>query len=489
MNFDQIPSNLRVPLAYIEFSNARAVSGTPGMAYKKLLIGQRLSGGAVAAGALVRITSDGAAESAFGRGSMLAEMVKVNLAAERFIETWAIALDEDAAGNAAAGVITLTGPATAAGTINLYVAGTRVRIGVASGAVATDIATALITAINANTTLPVTAAVDGVDAFKVNLTCRWKGETGNDIDLRVNYQTGEVLPAGVGVAFTAMSGGTGNPDVTSALAAMGDEWFNAIAMPFTDTSNLNALRDDLLERWGPMVMQEGIAFAAYRGTHSATGSFGNGRNDHLITIMGTNLSPTAPWIWAAVNTAIAAGSLNVDPARPLQTLRLPGVLPPAPEDRWRLEERNMLLFDGISTYTVDAGGNVLIERQITTYQVNAFDVPDPSYLDVNTPATLGYLRFATRARILQKFPRHKLANDGTRVEPGQAIVTPSDIRNELLVLFRELEAKGLVENFDQYKEDLQVVRDDADKNRINVLGSPDLVNQFRIFAMQMQFIV
>ena len=68
-------------------------------------------------------------------------------------------------------------------------------------------------------------------------------------------------------------------------------------------------------------------------------------------------------------------------------------------------------------------------------------------------------------------------------------MTPSDIRNELLVLFRELEAKGLVESFDQYKEDLQVVRDEADKNRINVLGSPDLVNQFRIFAMQMQFIV
>jgi len=205
--------------------------------------------------------------------------------------------------------------------------------------------------------------------------------------------------------------------------------------------------------------------------------------------MGSNLTPTAPWIWAAVNAAVAAGSLNVDPARPLQTLRLPGILPPAPEHRWRLEERNMLLFDGISTYNVDAGGNVLIERQITTYQTNAFGVPDPSYLDVNTPATLGYIRFAIRARITQKFPRHKLADDGTRADPGQAIVTPSDIRNELLVLFRELEAKGLVENFDQYKEDLIVVRDADDKNRVNVLGAPDLVNQFRIFAMQNQFIV
>ncbi len=216
---------------------------------------------------------------------------------------------------------------------------------------------------------------------------------------------------------------------------------------------------------------------------------GNARNGHLGTCMPTGASPTPPWIWAAVYAVVASASLANDPARPLQSLTLPGVLPPSRGDRWTMEERNLLLYDGLSTFTVDSGGNVLIERAITTYQKNTYDLADPSYLDVTTPATLSYIRYATRARITQKFPRHKLADDGTRFGAGQAIVTPSIVRAELLALFRELEAKGLVENFDQYKQDLVVERNADDRNRLDVLSPPDLVNQLRIFAEQIQFIL
>jgi len=485
--FNEIPSNIRVPLTYIEFDNSRAVQGTPGISHKLLVIGQRLSTGTVAAEVPTRVTNAAQAEAMAGRGSMLAEMLKALIAANRYMETWFIALDDDGAGNQATGTITVGGPATAAGTLNLYIAGTRVRVGVASTDAAADIATAIVSAINADTTLPVTAAVNGGTPEQVDLTCRWKGETGNDIDVRHSYQNGEALPSGVTLTIAAMSGGTANPDISDAVAVFGDEWWNSIVMPYTDTANLNALRDELLVRWGPMKMLDGLAYAAFRGTHSATATFGDGRNDHLVSVIGTGTSPTAPWIWAAVNAAVASGSLSIDPARPLQTLRLPGILPPAVEARWDLSERNLLLYDGISTFTVDAGGNVLIERQITTYQENAFGVADPSYLDVNTPATLSYIRFATRARITQKFPRHKLANDGTRFDPAQPIVTPSIIRNELLALFRELEEAGLVENFAQYKQDLLVERDANDANRVNVHSHPDLINQFRIFAEQIQF--
>jgi phage tail sheath gpL-like len=205
--------------------------------------------------------------------------------------------------------------------------------------------------------------------------------------------------------------------------------------------------------------------------------------------MGTGVAPQPPYIWAAVYAGVAAASLAIDPARPLQTLELTGILPPAIADRWTLEERNLTLYDGISTYMVNAGGTVQIERAITSYQTNSFGVEDPSYLDVETPATLSYIRYATRARITQRFPRYKLADDGTRFGAGQAIVTPNVIRAELLGLFRELEAAGIVENFEQFKTDLVVERDANDRNRVNVLASPDLVNQFRIFAEQIQFIV
>lgn len=485
--FNQIPDNLRIPGVRVEFDPSGATTGVPQISRKVLVLGQRLSTGAVAAGVPTRITTDGAADDAFGRGSMLAAMLKAARQARPYLEFWGLALDELGAGVAADGQISLAAASVKAGVLTVYIAGQRIQVGVAAGATAAALATALAAAVNANDTLPVTAAVNGVDDFKVDLTCRWKGETGNAIDLRLNYYQGENTPAGLTVTLTPMANGAGNPDVTAAIAAFGPEWWNYIVMPWTDTANLNALAAEAVSRWGAMRALDTQVFAAFRGTHSATATFGNGRNDYPVTIMGTGLSPTAPWIWAAVNAAVAAESLNNSPARPLRTLTLPGILPPAIQDQFTDEERNLLLFDGISTYVINADGTVAIEMQITTYQVNAAAVPDTSWLKVQTLAINSYLRFARRTR-LSKFARFMLAKDGTQFDPTQPVVTPSMLRDELLALFRDLEHQALVEGFEQYKRDLVVQIDANNPNRVNVFESPDHVNQLDLVAMQISWI-
>ncbi|MGK3350540.1 phage tail sheath subtilisin-like domain-containing protein, partial [Escherichia coli] len=67
----------------------------------------------------------------------------------------------------------------------------------------------------------------------------------------------------------------------------------------TDTKSLNTLRDELLNRWGPLKMMEAQLWTAFRGTHGETGTFGETRNDWLISCIGTNLSPHPAWMWAA----------------------------------------------------------------------------------------------------------------------------------------------------------------------------------------------
>ena len=89
--------------------------------------------------------------------------------------------------------------------------------------------------------------------------------------------------------------------------------------------------------------------------------------------------------------------------------------------------------------------------------------------------------------ITQKYPRHKLANDGTRFGPGQAIVTPSVIRGELIAEYAAMEYEGLVENAELFAKYLIVERNASNPNRLDVLLPPDLVNQLRIFAMLNQF--
>ena len=148
--------------------------------------------------------------------------------------------------------------------------------------------------------------------------------------------------------------------------------------------------------------------------------------------------------------------------------------------------RQSLLNYGIASSYV-SGGQLRVERAITSYQKNAWNQADPSYLDSEAMHTLTEITRRLRNRITQKYPRHKLANDGTRFGAGQAIVTPSVIRGELLAEYSEMEEIGLVENAKLFAKYLVVERDSGNPNRINVLLPPDLVNQLRIFALLNQF--
>jgi len=482
LSFNAIPIDIRTPGQYIEFDATRAVQGLPAIQHKILVIGQRLTAGSVAAGVPVRVLSAAQAEENFGRGSMLSAMLAALKAANSYTECWAVALDDLVGGVVATGTVTMAGTPTEAGTLNLYIAGQVVRVGVASGDTPTTVAAAVVAAVNANTALPVTAAnAAGV----VTLTVRHKGEVGNGLDVRANYYDGERVPNGLTVTVVAMSGGTGNPDVQTAITAIGDEQFHTVVAAYTDAPNLVKIEALLATRFGPMVQKEGHAFVAAAGTFGTISTLGDSRNSPHLSIMAAGKSPTPVYVWAAVAGAVDA--YEPDPARPRQTLPLPGLLPPAVKDRYTRDERNLLLYDGIATTVVDAGGQVLIERLITTYKTNGQGVADISYLDVETLRTIAYLRFSVRSRIGLKFPRHKLANDGTRYGAGQAIVTPNVIRAELVSLFAEWEAAGLAEGMAQFKRDLIVERSGTDPNRVDAIIPPDVVNQFRVFAAQVQF--
>ena len=485
-----IPADIRVPLVYIDIDNSQALDSAPAQSRKIIVIGQQSATGTAAALTQNRITSDGTADQLYGKGSMLAGMLKTLRKANSYTEVWAMGLADIAAGAAAKSDLTISGPATAAGTLALLVNGISVQVGVSADDTADTIATAIITAVNKLPDTQVTAALKADSTTIVTLTANWKGVTGNAMDVRLNYYTGEQTPAGVAVAMTAFTGGTGTPDIAAVVAALGDDWYTDIVFPYNDTQSLNAIRDELLERWGPLQMIEAQLWTAFRGTHAESGTFGETRNDWLISCLGTNIAPQPHWLWAASYGGIAAYYLANDPARPLQTLVLPGILPPAKDVRWDMPERNLLLHDGIATHNVDAGGNVCIEREITMYRVNQYGDADTSYLNVQSPATLGRIRYVIKNRFSNRYPRHKLAGDDVLdlLDPGQPVMTPKIGRAELLdIALTELIPAGLVEDFDDYKDTLEVYLDGADKDRLNFICHPNLVNQLRVLAGLIQF--
>lgn len=484
ISFNQIPVNMRVPGAYVEFDSSRAAGGLPAVANRVLIIGQKLAAGSAAPLTPQRIFSKEQAEAAFGEASILARTCRVFKSADPSSECWAIALADLDAGTAATGTITVTGPATAAGTIALMIAGQPVPVAVASAASANTVATAIGAAINAATALPVTASVD---TNVVTLTSRHKGTAGNDIDVRHSYYQGEALPAGIALAIVALSGGAGDPDYDTVWPAIADGEYRTFILAHNSAAVLDSVEDELADRMGPDRMQEVFCWTAKRGDLAALAAFGPTRNSEFVSNIGTGISPTPPWEWAGNYGAIGGYYSAIDPARPLQTLRLDAVKAPAANVRFGRSDREALLAVGIATYSVDPAGNVAIERTVTSYQVDGFGQPSTAFLDAETVLTLSYIRIAVRSRFLSKFSRHKLAADGTRYSAGQAIVTPSVLRGEFVALMRELEEAGLVENIDQFKADLIVERDASDPNRVNALLPPDIVNQMRVLAAQIQF--
>lgn len=488
ISFNGIPSSLRVPFVYVEFDNSRAQQGPAIQKYTTLVIGQRLAAGTVAELVPTVITSEAQARQAFGAGSILHGMLASYLQNDKVTEVVAIAQDDDGAGVAASGQITITGPATADGVLAFYVAGRKMAVAVAEGDTADDIATALAAAVQAEPLSYVSAAVNGVDTFKVDFTAKNDGPQGNEIDLRVNLYDADELPAGVGVTINTMSGGATAPDLDDVLAILPETQFNIIIHPYTDASNLTKLENELSDRFGPIRQNDGVAFAAKSDTLANLTTLGNSRNSPHSCIIGA-AGPSAPWEWASAYGAQVCGSAQADPARPFQTLPLVGIIAPDDADQFTLAERNNLLYDGIATAKVEAGGVVRIERAITTWQFNAASAPDSSYLDVNTLLTLSYLRYSFRVRMQSKFARHKLANSGTRFGPGQKILTPALGRAEAVALFAEWETAGLVEGIDQFKRDLIVERNQSDVNRLDFLLPTDLVNQLRVVGAQIQFLL
>lgn len=488
--FNRISSDVRVPLFYAEIDPSRNTAFQ--ITQRALLIGQKLVAGLALAGSLILIGNVDEARAQFGAGSQLAAMVATYKLNDPLGQVWCLPLADAGGSTAATGTVTFAGTATENGTVSLYIAGRRVQQGVTSGQAAAAVATALAASINADTLLPVTASVGGA---VVTLTARNAGTLGNDIDVRVNYlglAGGERNVAGLTPTIVAMSGGATDPAIGTALAVLGDLQFDWVASPYSDTTSLDAKQTewgDVQGRWAWTRQVYGHVYTAKRGTLGALASFGTARNDPHISCMGFNNSPSPIWVWASAFAAQAATSLRIDPHRPLHTLPLLGVLAPPPSSVFTLSENNTMLYDGISTFMVDDAGVVRIGRAISMYRLNIHGQPDQSFLDVTTTASLQYLMREQRLVITQKYGRCKLADDGTRLGPGQAtaVATPKLIRAELIALYSKWESEGRVENMRAFKDHLIVERNANDPTRIDVSTGPDLVNPLHIFAVLTQF--
>ncbi|MET5645876.1 phage tail sheath subtilisin-like domain-containing protein [Serratia marcescens] len=419
----------------------------------------------------VDVFSDEEAAVYFGRGSQAHRMAKAAIYANGYLQLAIVGLEDAAEGVAATGSLALSGTATGTGQARLSVCGITVAAAVASGDSAEVVMTALANAINTRQELPVSASVEDIPAEggskstgkQITLIARNKGTVGNQVGL-----TATVNATGLTATLKAMSSGQGDPELDDALAAIFSAGHTLVISPYSDTASLRTLSTHLDKVSGPLEQRGAVGVTGWNGTLSTGTTLTAAVNAARITMGWYNGSALPNGELAAVYAAIMAS--ESDPARPLNTLTLPG-LDITSQDKWpgRTEQENALS-NGLTPFEV-SGSTVQIVRAVSTYVKNAMGVTDRSLMDVTIIRSLDYVRLACRTRMTQRFPREKLTD--TRL---------ARIRSELLDVLYALETLEIVENVDALKDQLIVTRNLQDDTRADATIPASIVRGLHVFA-------
>jgi phage tail sheath gpL-like len=463
IQFDNVPSTIRKPGIYTEFNTKMAVNTLPANLYKVIVVGQRLAAGAVAANVAADIFSEEEAAVYFGRGSIAHLAVRAAIEANRYLSLQAIALDDAGAGVAASGTVTITGPATSSGALRLTVDDEAVDIAIASGDTANAIAAALNAQIALQPDLPITATVL---AGVITVSAKNKGTLGNAIKLTAMVSGA----AGVGAAVVAMANGLNDPDMTSALTAIYNAGHHIIISAYNDQTNLTALRTHIDAVSGPREKRRCRAVFAHIGTYAQATTLATAINSGRMLCVLDPSAKESSYKVAAAMAAVAAS--EEDPARQLNGLPLGGLTAP-PMANWLSEEQiEAALHNGVTPVRIGPGNKVQIVRAITTYLVNANNVPDISMLDWTTIGTLDYVAKAIEEVIGLRFPRDK-----------KSVRTKARLHDAIYNVMLKLEELEIIENVK--KEDILIEDDSVDPSRYNIRIKVNVVNGLHVIAQRL----
>lgn len=492
-SFNQISPSRRIPLFIAEFQKS-GKNQSRSYVNPTIILAQKLASASATVSTPYRITSSAQAADLFGVGSPAHLMCKAFLRNAPNSELFC-AVQTDAPGTNASQTLTFTGPATEAGTLYLYIGGVLVQVAIADDDTAIEIAAAVVAAVTAKESLPVTAAAGAnPNEHVVTFTCKVDGTVGNQITLALNplgQQGGQVLPAGVGATLggALLVSGATDPDPDNWVTSLADASYDTIILQFDDATAVDTLKTELQLRWNANSARDGFLITAKGDSHADLITYAEARNYENQAVFG--YKEGASWLTpsyeiAAMVGAVAARKMAIDPASPIHFQPLIGAW--AGGTNFTDAERDLLANAGVATL-VARGGSVYIEFEATTRRLDEGGDEDHTYDVLQTPYTLSRLRRRLGGDIEAAYPEHKLVDDDTSFGEGQKIVTSRIVKGFIAGRYRQYVTDGLAENYDEFVAAMIVERDPTNPNRLNGYLPADLANQFRVFAGIISFTV
>jgi phage tail sheath gpL-like len=274
----------------------------------------------------------------------------------------------------AEGTITPGGAQTTAGSYRVRAGGILSNEFVVAVGDSVAVRVASITAaVNAVLEMPIIATDD---ATEVGIAVKWAGPSGDEIEVEV-LETGN----GVGGTFAVVqpTGGLVDPDITDALAQMGNVWETMILNCVGDA---DAVLDEIQTlgegRWGELVRKPLVAFFGNTDVEVGTATtITDARSDDRVNVQLVSPgSVDAPFRVAARQLARIAKVANNNPARDYGSQKASGLLPGDDGDQWDYPTRDQAVKAGSST--VDVRDSVVYISDVVTCYHPAGEEP-PAY--------------------------------------------------------------------------------------------------------------
>jgi phage tail sheath gpL-like len=423
---------------------------------------------------LTKVTSTKDIDSQFGAGSVLAESLKtaINCCGDRRIEIFALPRQDAPTGVAAVYTLTVTGPATSDGRIDIYWGDGRwnISVPVSTGDTATAIAAAIAAAVPPDFPYTAVAAL-GV----VTLTARNAGTVGNFLNPNVNWHgLNNYFPTGVTITTTQTVVGANDPAPLNYNTVFGDCCVCCFAMLYGNVAWQNGAINYLEDAWScdkPQCFGHGYTYNAgslgqilAQDTNSAVVS----RMAHCLT------DPNFPWLKVA---AYAAKSCCLTVDNPELSIQGPqfGVLdclsfPETCSSCFTFDEMQQLVEAGfVPTVPVSGGQGSLTSPQIVAdITNNRYDAEGRENLTFQSVASrrLATVTATELAKHLQQFNGLGYYSDATNIREGargtnrRAILgsTRAWAKSQVGTLFSE---------FEDINKDIEVTDDFAVSPRCN----------------------
>jgi len=389
----------------------------------------------------------------------------------------------ESAGTAASKNITLTGAASGAGNLRVYVGGgftpgeEYVDVVISSGDTADAIKSAAITAINTRTFWPVTASSGGVGI--ITLTAKQKGPRGNDIMVQCAITNGITTSVDTTTRTPLASGATADSNATALTTISGQRYFY-IGSAANDATQFGAIGSALGTQALPGNGIRQHALAGFSGTLANANTLSTTLNNARCGVAWQDLSDFTPAEIMAHTLAVIALEEAGKLPRPRHNFSLFGQSADT-QSKWKLRaprsavtptptEIQSALNNGTSPIASNRNGSSFLVKLVTTRSLNGSNA-DYRVRDWHRATGPDFFADDLSAQVIARYQGKDIEDDPPADQPplpqNNNAVNSRGFKDTVFEMIDFHNDNGNAKNVSSIKAGTQVQRETTPTNRMS----------------------